>query len=117
MFVRKSEAATIEFGDLRIFDFTSDKALSSSFAMIEVPSGSEHAMAQSKRSDKYYLVVDGSIEFRLEDEAVDLDRGDFCFVKQGEKFSYRNAGSADALLVLVHTPSFDLASEVFIETL
>lgn len=115
MFVRKSEAVPIEFEGLRIFDFTSDKALSSSFAMIEVPSGSEHAMARSKRSDKYYLVVDGSIKFTLESEEVDLDKGDFCFVRQGEKFGYRNTGAADALLVLAHTPSFDLESEVFID--
>ncbi len=104
MFVRKSEAVPIEFEGLRIFDFTSDKALSSSFAMIEVPSGSEHAMARSKRSDKYYLVVDGSINFTLECVEVDLVKGDFCFVMQGDKFGYRKTVSADALLVLAHTP-------------
>ena len=55
------------------------------------------------------------IHFRLENKEFDLNVGDFCLVKQGEKFSYRNVQDTNAQLVLVHTPSFDLASEVFVE--
>ena len=42
-------------------------------------------------------------------------RGDFCFVLQGRHFSYLNRELKEAQLCLVHTPSFDLESEVFPE--
>ena len=42
-----------------------------------------------------------------------LSAKDFVFVEQGKRFAYRNDSSSPATLVLVHTPSFDLESEVF----
>ena len=116
MIVRKSDAVAINFEGLRIFDFTGgQQGLSSSLALIDVPAGCDHAQAWSKRSDKYYLVVNGTIRFVLENKVFDLNAGDFCLVRQGEKFSYSNMQNSDAQLVLVHTPSFDLESEVFVE--
>ena len=82
-------------------------------ALIEVPPGAAHAEAWSRRSDKYYLIVSGEIRFSLQGEEFSLGTGDFCFVEQGKRFAYRNQGSLPATLVLVHTPSFDLESEVF----
>jgi mannose-6-phosphate isomerase-like protein (cupin superfamily) len=105
----------IDFDGLRIFDYTSGQACDASVALIEVEPGARHAEAWSRRSDKYYLVVDGEISFVLDGNARRLGSGDFCFVKRGRHFSYSNQSSRPAALVLVHTPSFDLSEEVFVE--
>ena len=114
MIVRRHTLQPIEFGGLQIFDYTADAKRGSSLAVIDVPPGATHAEAWSRRSDKYYLVLAGQIEFSLQDERCDLGAGDFCWVEQGARFSYANRGSSHAQLVLVHTPSFDLTSEVFV---
>jgi mannose-6-phosphate isomerase-like protein (cupin superfamily) len=82
--------------------------------MIEVPPGARHGEAWSRRSDKYYVVASGEIDFVLDGETQALKAGDFCFVRQGRRFSYANASSKPAMLVLVHTPRFDLRDEVFV---
>ncbi len=115
MWLRHAEIEPLDFAGLAIRDYTSGTALESSLATIEVPPGVRHARAWSKRSDKYYLVLAGEIEFSLEDETRRLARRDFCLVPRGRRFSYRNPTSHSAELLLIHTPSFDLDSEVFEE--
>lgn len=116
MLVSRSDMTPLDFHGLRIFDYTAGQTLGSSLAVVEVMPGARHAEAWSRRSDKYYLVSGGEIRFVLEGEPRVLKAGDFCFVKQGRRFSYSNDGSEPATLVLVHTPSFDLRAEVFVET-
>ena len=113
MRVSRSTMSPLDFEGLKIFDYTAGKPLGSSVAAIEVAPGARHAEAWSRRSDKYYLVTSGEIEFVLDDEVHALAAGDFCFVRQGRRFSYANRSSDTATLVLVHTPSFDLRDEVF----
>ena len=113
MIVRRNSLEAIDFGGLSIFDYTADADLGSSLAVIEVPPGAAHAEAWSRRSDKYYLVVKGELEFMLQGDRFVLGQGDFCFIEQGKRFAYANRGSSPASLVLVHTPNFDLDSEVF----
>lgn len=114
MLLSRSEMSPIDFHGLRIFDYTAGQSLGSSMAAIEVAPGAKHAEAWSRRSDKYYLVSSGEIRFVLDGEPHVLKAGDFCFVKQGRRFSYVNETSKLATLVLVHTPSFDLSQEVFV---
>ena len=83
--------------------------------VIEVPPGATHARSWSRRSDKYYLVTRGAISFSLDDQRFELAAGDFCLVRQGQRFDYRNQAGELATLVLVHTPSFELDAEVFEE--
>lgn len=116
MLIRRDEIEPIDFGGLRIFDYTAGSDTDSSLAVIEVPAGARHAEAWSRRSDKYYLVTAGAVRFVLEGEATHLRRGDFCLVKQGRRFSYTNDSGEAAQLVLVHTPSFDLDAEVFVQS-
>jgi mannose-6-phosphate isomerase-like protein (cupin superfamily) len=114
MIIREQDVSHIDFDGLGILDYTANlEGLAASMAMIEVPPGTAHARARSKRSDKYYLVISGSIRFVLDNDEFDLDGGDFCLVTQGQAFSYRNVTPHAAELVLVHTPPFDLKSEVF----
>ena len=113
MLVRRESLSPIDFHGLEIRDYTGEAGLGSSFATIEVPPGGSHAEAWSTRSDKYYFVGRGTIRFVLGGDELDLREGDFCFVPRGERFSYRNDGPEAAMVVLVHTPSFRLESEVF----
>jgi mannose-6-phosphate isomerase-like protein (cupin superfamily) len=115
MFVTGESLTPIDFGGLRILDYTAGHDGSASLATIDVPPGAHHAEAWSRRSDKYYLVIAGAVRFVLDGVETELATGDFCLVPRGSRFRYSNGATAPARLVLVHTPSFDLDSEVFVE--
>ncbi len=80
-----------------------------------ISAGARHKRAWSRRSDKYYYVVNGQLSFIINDQVVDLSTGDACIIRQGLRFSYENKTGAIARLLLVHTPSFELGEEVFEE--
>ena len=105
----------IEFDGLRIRDYTAGIDAGSSFAVVDVPPGGRHREAYSQRSDKYYYVLAGSLRFTLDGEERLLTTGDLCLVRQGRRFGYENSSPSVTRLILVHTPSFDLDSEVFVE--
>ena len=115
MKIERESLKVIEFGGLEIRDYTAEQDVSSSIAEITVPAGARHKRAWSKRSDKYYYVIDGRLSFLVNDQAVDLSAGDVCIIRQGARFSYENKTGAIAKVLLVHTPSFYLAAEVFEE--
>ncbi len=112
MIIRKDTLTPIDFDGLVIYDFTYEKKTSSSFAVIEAPPQAHHQLAKSNKSDKYYYVVQGIVRFQLQGVEYELRKGDFCLVKQGQSFSYRNDTSEAAFLVLVHTPPLDMEAEV-----
>lgn len=111
--IRGDSVPAFDFDGLSICDYTAGLDSSSSFAVITVSPGVSHAESWSRRSDKYYWVVSGTIEFTEADVVHDLGPGDFCLVPRGTRFSYRNSSVETATLCLFHTPGFDLDSEVF----
>ena len=113
MHVPHTALEPIAFDALEIWDYTAALGGRSSLARIEVPPSARHARAWSRRSDKDYLVVSGTLHFELDGRELVLGPGDFCRVPQGARFSYENRGPVGVTLVLVHAPAFDLASEVF----
>ena len=113
MVIRKNDLTPIDFGGLEISDYTAGLNEKSSFAIVKVKPNVEHQLSWSKRSDKFYYVIKGKIEFFLADEEFVLNEGDFCLVEKGEKFKYKNGGNETATLVLAHTPNFVLDEEVF----
>ena len=113
MIVKADSIHPINFGGLSIRDYTAKLESSSSFAVITVPPKGSHPEAWSKRSDKYYYVASGSVEFTIQAEVSVLSSGDFCLIPRGQHFSYRNTTGTPSILHHVHTPSFDLDSEVF----
>lgn len=115
MLITRDSLTPIDFDGLKIFDYTAGRDSSSSLAYIHVPPGGRHAEAWSKRSEKYYLVVRGRVRFTLKDDVLDMGAGDFCLVRTGQRFSYTNESGEAAELVLVHTPSFRLEDDVFVE--
>ncbi|MBN2050798.1 MAG: cupin domain-containing protein [Spirochaetales bacterium] len=115
MIVRKNDVQSFDFGGLEIFDYTAGCEEQSSFAVIHVEPKVRHQLSWSKRSDKYYYVVRGRVEFLIQDTKVTLEEGDFCIVRQGEKFYYHNTSDERVTLVLVHTPHFILEEEVYLD--
>ena len=113
MIIKHEAVDPLAFDELKIVDYTAGQHNSSSFAEITVPAGVSHRLSWSNRSDKYYYVVQGSVSFTVNKESGNLAAGDVCLVPQGERFSYTNTGSGDAVLILVHTPSFRLECEGF----
>jgi len=119
MFLKKADLNPIDFEGLKIYDYTADRDESSSFAVITVPPGAVHGLSWSKRSDKYYYAVKGELQFTLEDDDKKLvtrtfAEGDFLIVHQGKRFDYCNNTQETAEIILVHTPGFDIESEVFL---
>jgi len=115
MIVKRASINSVDFDGLRVFDYTVDQNARSSLAVVEVPPGGRHREAYSKRSEKYYYVVSGQIAFSLDGDEHDLTAGDLCLVDQGQHFSCVNRTQDVARLLLMHTPSFDLESEVVVD--
>ena len=115
MKIERESLNAVEFDGLVIRDYTAGRDGSSSMAEILVPAGARHKRAWSKRSHKYYYVVDGRLSFIVENQVLDLCAGDVCIVLQGERFGYENKTGQATKVLLVHTPSFELAEEVIEE--
>jgi mannose-6-phosphate isomerase-like protein (cupin superfamily) len=115
MLLSRSTMSPIDFGGLRIFDYTAGQPFDASVATVEALPGARHAEAWSRRSDKYYVVASGEIRFVLDGVPHAMKAGDFCFVRKGRRFSYSNESAQPATLVLIHTPSFELEAEVFVD--
>jgi mannose-6-phosphate isomerase-like protein (cupin superfamily) len=111
MKIERDSLATIDFEGLEIRDYTAGTEVSSSVAEITVPAGARHGRAWSKRSDKYYYMLEGSLSFTLGVTTLDLTVGDCCIIRKGNRFSYRNP-TGERARVSLHT-KFDLAEEVF----
>ena len=113
MKIERESLKPIDFEGLEIRDYTAGTEVSSSVAVITVPAGVRHRLAWSKRSDKYYYMLEGSLSFVLGIKTLELTVGDCCIIRKGNRFSYRNPTGDPAKVLLEHTPSFDLAEEVF----
>ena len=113
MIIKKDSLKPIDFSGLKIYDFTEGLELSSSFAVIQIPPNSQHSESWSMRSDKYYYIINGEIQFILEEKEFKLSKGDFCIVEKGQHFSYKNIQKNFANLILIHTPNFNINYEKF----
>jgi mannose-6-phosphate isomerase-like protein (cupin superfamily) len=111
--VRRTEVQPFAFGDLQIWDYKPDEEQTSSLALIQIKPGISHGLSRSHRSDKYYYVLSGLVEFEVGEITYWLTQGDLLIIPKGEWFDYRNGANDMATLVLVHTPSFDLNGEEF----
>ncbi len=113
MIIRKDSVNPIDFSGLKIYDYSKGMDLKSSFAVIHVPPNQTHAKSWSTRSDKFYYIITGQIEFFLEGKDFTLSEGDFCVVSNGQRFAYKNNNKITAVLILIHTPSFNINFERF----
>jgi mannose-6-phosphate isomerase-like protein (cupin superfamily) len=113
MIIKENEVEQFDFDGLKIKDYTATLNEHSSFATISVVPQISHKLSWSKRSDKYYYILAGKINFIINDKEYVLSNGDLCIIKNGEKFKYKNESHEIVKMILVHTPNFILDQEVF----
>jgi mannose-6-phosphate isomerase-like protein (cupin superfamily) len=114
--IRGADVATLDFHGLRIADYTArEGSMSSSLARIEVEPGARHGGSWSTRSDKYYYLLSGRLRVETDGAADELSPGDAWIVECGRRFSYENTSDEPAMLLLLHTPSFQLEAERFVD--
>ncbi len=111
--VRRANVEAFAFGDVQIWDYKVSKSLSSSIALVQVKPGAAHSQARSMRSEKYYYVLSGMVEFEVGEISYWVTQGDLLIIPRGEWFNYRNSGREMATMILVHTPPFRLEDEEF----
>jgi mannose-6-phosphate isomerase-like protein (cupin superfamily) len=109
--VRASTLERFNFGDLAIADYTAGSGTTSSIAVIDVPAGAEHPAAYSEASDKYYLVLTGTVTFRTDGGEVTLGPLDLLIIPRGTVFAYVSR-DGPSQMVLVHTPPFRADAEI-----
>lgn len=73
MIIKKNEVDAIDFNGLEIFDYTAKPNEKSSFAVIKVKPDISHQLSWSTRSDKYYYILNGSLEFYIDDKNISLN--------------------------------------------
>jgi len=113
MIIKENEAEQFNFDGLTITDYTAKLDENSSFATITVLPQISHKLSWSKRSDKYYYIITGEINFFVNDKDYVLSNGDLCVIKKGGKFKYKNNSSEIVQMILVHTPNFKFDQEIF----
>lgn len=111
--IRRTEVQPFAFGDLQIFDYRPGCETSASVALVQLKPGIAHGRTRSTRSDKYYYVLAGLVEFEVGEIIYWLSQGDLLIIPRGIWFDYRNSGPEPVTLLLIHTPPFRLEAEEF----
>ena len=113
-YVNYSAIAPFSFYDLVIRELSPEGYETLSLAEVRVPPGAAHPNARSTKSDKLYICIEGTVSFELNGESKLLGPLDVLLIPVSEWFSYRNYGSMESRLLLVHAPPFDIDSEEII---
>jgi len=111
--IRRTNTESFAFGDLQIWDYKPGREMSASVALVQMRPGASHSRTRSLRSDKYYYVLSGLVEFEVGQISYWLAQGDLLIIPKGEWFDFRNGGPEMATLLVVHTPPFRLEAEEF----
>ena len=93
-------------GDHYTFLVAGEESGGAYFAMeaLVPPGGGPPPHIHSREDETFYL-IEGEIEFRLEDETIAAGPGDFVNVPRGTVHCFRNAGAKPARMVLTFTPA------------
>ena len=106
--VRREERPEYESGWSKstvslLADAAPGRKLSAAEISVE-PGGSSGSRAAFGAQEAVVLVLSGELVVGLEGREVELFEGDSVYVSKGTEFSWRNAGSEEATLVMVATP-------------
>ena len=80
------------------------------FSLMErtLPPGGRMPPAHSHvGNDEAYFVLDGTVEFRVEDKIFEGSVGTFVLVAAGEVHTFGNTGDEPARLLVLHAPALD----------
>ncbi len=111
---RFSLDGAIEFGwpGIRARAYNSrDEFERASAALFEVDE--RHGRVRNRKSDRIYLVLEGSGEFLIEDEVVAVRATDVVIVPRNTTYDYHGKMK----LFLVHSPAYDPATDEDLERL
>ncbi|MBO0730376.1 MAG: cupin domain-containing protein [Acidimicrobiaceae bacterium] len=113
MVINASSVKGFDFGGLLIRDYTAHTAGNSSVAEILAPVGSGHGRALSRRSAKYYYILEGEVAFEIDGSHYRLSKGDLAVIPVNTPFKY-SAAIDSVRMLLIHTPPFSEDEEVFL---
>jgi len=106
--VRPGEGRTIEgpVGGPLTFKVTGEETGGALTALENViPPGQGPPLHTHANEDEAWYVIEGDLRFRLGDENATAPAGSFVFVPRGTPHCFHNAGSADARILVMFTPS------------
>jgi quercetin dioxygenase-like cupin family protein len=93
-------------GDHYTFLVTGDESNGAYFAMEAlVPPGGGPPPHIHTREDETFYLLEGEIEFLLDDELTTAGRGDFVNVPRGTVHRFKNVGAETARMILTFTPA------------
>jgi quercetin dioxygenase-like cupin family protein len=93
-------------GDHYTFLVTGEETNGAYFAMEAlVPPGGGPPPHIHRREDETFYLVEGEIEFLLDDEIVNAGPGDFVNVPRGTVHRFLNTGTGTARMILTFTPA------------
>jgi quercetin dioxygenase-like cupin family protein len=93
-------------GDTYRFLVTGEETGGAYFAMEAwVPPGGGPPPHIHRNEDETFYIVEGTCDFRLDDEVVTAGPGDFVNIPRGRVHCFHNAGAEPARLILTFTPA------------
>ena len=110
-YVNYSAIVPFSFYDLVIRELSPEGYETLSVAEVRVLPGAAHPKARSTKSDKLYICIEGTVSFEVNGESKLLAPLDVLLIPVSEWFFYRNDGSMESRLLLIHSPPFDLDCE------
>lgn len=82
------------------------------FSIAKVKIVGEQKFGLDQKSDIAYYVLDGSGKFYIEDETIDVEKGDLIYIPKDTK--YKDSG--ELTLLAIASPKFDENKHVHFET-
>ena len=74
---------------------------------VEVSPAGSHPRTQSIKSDRFYVCLEGTVLFQVQDKPVRIQKYDAIYLKREEWYSYTNDSNAVARVLLVQIPLVD----------
>jgi mannose-6-phosphate isomerase-like protein (cupin superfamily) len=101
---RYEDAGEFVFADFTIRELSPDAFDVGSVAEIIVPVGADRPRRRNQKKHRLYVVLQGDIEFRVEDATIRLSRGDSIHIGVGEEYGFHNGGYEEGRLLLIRMP-------------
>jgi mannose-6-phosphate isomerase-like protein (cupin superfamily) len=99
--IRKAEAAVRKVSDDKTVENFVTKEISPNISLAVVENKGYYGEVKIE-TDRIYYIISGKLILEFNDEKVELDEGDACFISSGSSFIF----SGDCKVVTVDQPAF-----------
>jgi mannose-6-phosphate isomerase-like protein (cupin superfamily) len=107
MLIKYKEAETIKKDDsFSIKDMSSDSSAPMDLVIGELDGF--HGTYKNSKSVKYYLIIDGTASVKVDDDAYEVEKGDFVLIPKDSVHSIEGR----VKFAIISTPPFDRAYEI-----